>query len=783
MSWSALQTLASILFGAGLTVLTATLLGRTLLARLFGAEPLLTRAEGWAFSLATGAALLSQGIFLLCALGLVYDETFLFVSAVVVGMWWRWGRGLPACPPPCPEQDARIWWVLLATVAAAYAYIYVPHALAPEIQADAAGYHLGLIGHTYRAHGFPGITTNIYAFLSQGAEMLYLFAYAFGRHTAAKLCHFSLFVATLIAMVTFARRYRVARAGAVGAGLYLCAPVVGPDATSAYNDCALVFFAFMSFYAAMIWWRQRQPGWLILLGIFGGFCFSIKYTGIFAVPMLLAVVGWGTWQRLGDGHKALRRLVLVGLVASFFVVPWLAKNTITGGNPVAPFFNKYFPNPYVSVAWEKGYRSLLAGYSNDPEVRRKNLIAAPLEVTVRGIHFQGLIGPVFLLAPLLLFAWRHPLWRPLMAAAAVAVIPWFSNTGTRFLLPSLVFVSIAMGLTLYRLPRYLSLAAGCFVLAFHGTASWPSVIPKWHPEGLWRLQGAPWAAALRIEPEAEYLRRWVPWHRTAEFIEKQGDAETRVLSLEPLPEAYFPSRQWVSYQGARNEAVTHVLLTGTGLKHDFWPSRRLTAEWPVQDLSGLRIEQRGSHETSEWSLSEIRLFWETQEFVPQSDWKIRAWPFPWGAARAFDGNPWTPWITWEPVQPDTFIEAVFPEALPLNRAVIIHPTNQHFSEFAYFGRNAHGEWRLLEARTSEEFLPVRLAEGRAWAGQELYRQGIDYLVGNTSGDGYNMIVPVIESDPSAWGLSKVFEDGSLRTYRVLGPAAARSHDGGASAER
>ena len=124
------------------------------------------------------------------------------------------------------------------------------------------------------------------------------------------------------------------------------------------------------------------------------------------------------------------------------------------------------------------------------------------------------------------------------------------------------------------------------------------------------------------------------------------------------------------------------------------------------------------------------------------------------------------------MQPDTFIKAVFPEALPLNRAVIIHPTNQHFSEFAYFGRNAHGEWRLLEARTSEEFLPVRLAEGRAWAGQELYRQGIDYLVGNTSGDGYNMIVPVIESDPSAWGLSKVFEDGSLRTYRVLGPAAA-----------
>ncbi len=781
MSWAALQTLASILFGAGLTVVTATLLGRSLLARLFGAEPLLTRAEGWVFSLAAGAALLSQGIFLLCALGLVYDGTFLLVSAVVIGVWWRWGRGLPACPPPRPEQDARIWWILLAAVAAAYSYIYIPHALAPEIQADAVGYHLGLAGHTYRAHGFPGITTNIYAFLSQGAEMLYVFAYAFGSHTAAKLCHFSLFVATLIAMVTFARRYRVARAGAVGAGLYLCAPIVGVDATSAYNDCALVFFAFMSFYAAMIWWRQRQPGWLVLLGIFGGFCFSIKYTGVFAIPMLLAVVGWGTWRRLGDGRKVLRRILLVGLVASFFVVPWLAKNTITSGNPVAPFFNKYFPNPYASVAWEKGYRSQLAGYSHDPEVRRKNLIAAPLEVTVRGIHFQGLIGPAFLLAPLLLFAWRHPLWRPLMAAAVVAVIPWFSNTGTRFLLPALVFISIALALTVYRLPRYLSLAAGCFVLAFHGIASWPSVIPKWHPEGLWILQGAPWAAALRMEPEAEYLRRRVPWYRTAEFVAKQGDAETRVLSLDPLPEAYFPARLRVSYQGARNEAVMRVLLAG--VNHAFWPSRRLTVEWPGQDLTGLRLEQEGSHETSEWSLSEIRLFSETQEFVPQSDWEIRAWPFPWGAAQAFDGNPWTPWITWEPVQPYTFIEVVFPQALPLVRTVITYPTNQYFSKFAYFGRDVHGEWRPLEATSSEEFLPVRLAEGRAWAGQELYHQGIDYLVGNTAGDGYNMIVPPIESDPPAWGLEKVFEDGSLRTYRVLGPAAARSAGGGAPKER
>ena len=596
MSWTALQTLAGILFGAGLTVLTATLLGRTLLARLFGAEPLLTRAEGWSFSLATGAALLSQGIFFLCALGLVYDGTFLLVSAVVVGMWWRWGRGLPACPPPRPEQDARIWWVLLATVAAAYAYIYVPHALAPEIQADAAGYHLGLIGHTYRAHGFPGITTNIYAFLSQGAEMLYLFAYAFGRHTAAKLCHFSLFVATLIAMVTFARRYRVARAGAVGAGLYLCAPVVGPVATSAYNDCALVFFAFMAFYAAMIWWRQRQPGWLILLGIFGGFCFSIKYTGVFRHT---DAVGRG---RLGNVAASRRRPQSPPPARTRWSRGFVLRSPVAREKhdhrrqPCCPVLQQVLPEPPCVGGVGKGYRSLLAGYSHDPEVRRKNLIAAPLEVTVRGIHFQGLIGPVFLLAPLLLFAWRtsdvagsHGSHRRGRHTLVFEHGDALFTPLSRFCLDCdgadpLPIASLSLarrGLCRACFPRNRFLALGDSEVA---------------PGGPVEIAGRPWAAALRIEPEAEYLRRWVPWYRTAEFIAKQGDAETRVLSLEPLPEAYFPSRLWVSYQGARNEAVMRVLLTGAGLNHRFWPSRRLTAEWPGQDLSGLRIEQRGSHE-------------------------------------------------------------------------------------------------------------------------------------------------------------------------------------------
>jgi hypothetical protein len=767
MSFAAIETVLGILLGAGLTMAVAALLGRVLLARLLRGEPVLTRAEGWLFSFATGAPLLSLTVFFLAATGLAYDWVFVLLALCSAGAAWLWGRQLPTAPAPPPETDAGVWWGVFSLVAIAYAYVYIPNALAPEIQADAVGYHFGLVGHTYRAHGFPGITTNLYAFLSQGAEMLYLFAYAIGRHSAAKFFHFILFAATLAALTTFARRYRVVRAGAFGAGLYLCAPVVGPDATSAYNDCGLAFFGFMTFYATMIWWRERRPAWLVVAGVLAGFCFSIKYTGAVALPALASVVAWGTWRRLRDPRLTLRRTLLVGVVASCFVIPWLAKNSLVTGNPVAPFFNEYFPNQHVTTAWENTYRKYLRGYSHDPDTRRQNLAAAPLEVTLRGERFQGIVGPIFLLAPLAFFAYRHPLLRLLLIAAAVAAIPWFSNSGTRFLIPPLVFVSLAMGLTLYRLPRRVSFVTGGALLLLHGLASWPALMPRWHPEWHWALEDTPWAAALRIEPEAVYLRRKVPWYRTAEFLRAHSDSATRILSLEPLPEAYFDGQVLTSYQGAANEELGRVLVAG--IEPDYWPSREMTLSWTPQTLTGLRVVQTAAHESREWSLSEIRLFAADEEVIPRSDWNLRAWPFPWTAARAFDGNPWTPWNTWRILQPNMFIEVAFPNPVQLSRAVIIHPRGQHFSEFVLIGRTTDGHWKPLKVESSFEFRPTRLAEGLAWAGAELHRAGIAYLVVNAEGEIYNMMAPAIAADPSAWGLEEAFVEGPLRTYRVLEP--------------
>ncbi|MGD0870160.1 MAG: hypothetical protein ABSB88_11455 [Bryobacteraceae bacterium] len=57
---------------------------------------------------------------------------------------------------------------------AVYFVLYFFNSMAPESSFDGSRYHLGLVARYLREHGFHRITWNLYASLSEGAEMLYL---------------------------------------------------------------------------------------------------------------------------------------------------------------------------------------------------------------------------------------------------------------------------------------------------------------------------------------------------------------------------------------------------------------------------------------------------------------------------------------------------------------------------------------------------------------------------------------------------------------------------------
>ena len=188
-----MQPLA-ILFGAAFTCAVSLALGGLLLRDA-------CRDPGVRF--VTGAAMLSLLVFLLCSAGLAYPLVFLRSALSAVA-----AAAAPIARASRPLRRAAMELVADPS-SRAYFVLYLANAMAPEASPDGAGYHLGLVARYLREHGFVRITDNFYAAMPGGVEMLFLFAFAFGRHSAAALVHFTFLLALVWQIFSYARRARI----------------------------------------------------------------------------------------------------------------------------------------------------------------------------------------------------------------------------------------------------------------------------------------------------------------------------------------------------------------------------------------------------------------------------------------------------------------------------------------------------------------------------------------------------------------------------------------------
>src|SRR5882724_8957449 len=310
-----MQILSS-LFGGAFTLLTAYALGSLLLRR---------RPAPPEIKLAVGAIAASFIIFLLLLANEAHWALFFAIGGgALAAAAWKAGWRRPGRP------EARLTMIIFG----AYGVWYFVNALAPEITPDGITYHLGLPREYLRLGGFPDRRA-FYDLVPQGMEMLYTFAYAFGRHPAAKLVEFGFFVATLPLIFRVGQRLGLSRTAAlVPAMLYFCAPVAGLTGSSSYNDAAGVFFLLAALYLLM---DDR----LFPAGLCAGFCYAIKMPGIL---IAVCAVAW----MLVRGR--VRGAAVVALGAALAIGPWMIRSTVLTGNPLAPLANRLFPNPYFHVA-------------------------------------------------------------------------------------------------------------------------------------------------------------------------------------------------------------------------------------------------------------------------------------------------------------------------------------------------------------------------------------------------------------------------------------------------
>jgi len=735
--------------------------GSAFLNRLPGVSLGLTRAEQRVFALASGSAIVSLAVFFLGLLGAIYDVAFILLAITGGVFWFRWGRASNAFTETIP--DSRPWRLLSITVGVPFAWLYLGNLLAPEIGSDATAYHLGLVDQYYRDHQISPIVTSIYAFLSQGTEMLFLFAYSFARHDAPKWIHFAFFLATVISISQFGRRIGLPVAGYVAATLYGTASAVGMDAVTAYNDCALAFFQWILFYGLVVWTDRGGRGWPVLLGVLAGFCFAVKLTGAFAV----AAAGLLFLYRCNKHRMTWRPVLLFSAVALLWIAPWPLKNAVVVGNPTAPFANRLFPNPYVTVHWEENYRDFFRLYRLEHERRGiQDYVELPLEVAVRGVRHGGLLGPVFLLAPAaMLLGWRRR-WTPaLLTAAVVAAVPFFSNSGTRFLVPALPFIAFSMALVVerFRDPARGALAAALVI--GHAASVWPTVIPLWR-EGpsFWHLEDAPWRVVLGQEDRQDYLSRRLPGYVPARVLSTLVPAGSRALSFFALPEAYFPGEIVVSHNGAIGDQLAREAFTA--FEADYYPSRVMRFSWAPRELSAVRIRQTVHDERNWWEVVELYPLDGDGVRIPTEGWTVDADLRPWDASKLIDGTPYTAWRSWRRLEPASIVLQA-PSPTELSGLHLQAPWGQHFPQYQLVGVAPDGSEQVLEYGLEPQQVEVDVPAMKRRFHQALREQEIRAVVGNLDDGGHNLAVPHLDADPASWGLERVWSEGPLRIYRVL----------------
>jgi hypothetical protein len=733
-----------ILLAAGFIVAVMVGIGRMLL-RALGIR--LYRQEEDPLAFVIGAACLSLLTFVLCAIGLARKNVFLLAGLAILSIAVRRGAHRPTGERFAPLP--AFWKWLFGSIFAVYCVVYFFNAMAPETSPDGSTYHLGIVSRYLREHAFVRLPTSIYANLSQGIELLYLPAFAFGRHSAAALLHFAFLVTLTLLILSYARRFGFPGAGVCAALLVFVSPIVGVDGTSAYNDVATAAIIFTGFYLAWIWASDPSSGALLgPLGLVAGFAYAAKYTAFLLVPYVLAVVAWKSFRR---GVPIVKPLLITAGCAALMIAPWMIKNAVWFQNPVSPFFNSLFPNPDVHISFEKEYGFMMRHYQG-----LKSDWEIPLELTVRGGVLGGLLGPVFLLAPLGLIAALWPSGRRLLLAALIFGLPYMANIGTRFLIPTLPFVALCMGLALAQ-SRFVVAA----LLIAHAVLSWPKILPKYVASNAWRLiRPVPIRQALRFQREEDYLNFTMPHWATARMIDKLVPAGAKVFTFNGAAEAYTSHEMVVGFQSAYGERIRDIIWTP--LIPELEPTWLLRFRYPAQPLRQIRVVQMATAAPPDmWSIAEFRIFRGTDELPRAADWKLRAKPNPWDVQLAFDNSPVTRWRSWDFLHPGMSVAVEFP-ALQITDSVLLECSHDQYTiQIKLEGMDDTGKWKTLAEKPEESHAKPMIGLRRV-AAEEIKARGVSYLLVYDFDYGSDDFMKYAR----AWGATEIGEHNGARLYRL-----------------
>jgi hypothetical protein len=696
----------------------------------------LTRWEAAALGFLAGSATLAAAVFLL-GLAQLWHRPGLLLAGFAAFAAWRTAPRPDFAETPHDASPRWTRWVFWA-IYAAYACLYLAYALAPETSPDGSGYHLGYVLRYWDRHGVFFID-NMYAAFPPAIESLYLHAVVFGAHSSASLVHLSFLLVIPIALVALCMRHGAGPAGRLAGLAILTCPLMGRDATIAYVDVAVASLCAGAVLALDIGCRRSA----FLAGLLAAFATVGKYS---AAPILACAAAVLLWEGRRHWPEALRRLSLAVLGALIVASPWIARNLVHYGNPVAPFLNRWFENPWFYPSAEAAYLRVLAAGQGLPW---RDL---PAQVLFRG-GYEGLAGPFFFLAPLALLALRHRLGRRALLLAALLLLSFTRNRTARFLIPALPFVSVAIALAAARAPK--TAAFGALALAI---ACSPPAVERYSDPLAWRLKRLPWKESLRRIPEQDVLRRELPAYDIGRFMD---------MYVPPGQLVYAPEIDMLAYHRARLVG-THQSAVGVktaGLLHHVLDERASTTvvlqgSFPARSLAAIRLVFASTGDRDP-ALGELRLFSRGAAIPRASDWRVRASANRWEAGLAVDGSPLSAWSPRLASASSSHLELVFPHPIDLD-AVEIEGLAQ-VRPVAVLSRSPSG-WDALPVTWAPPASRPLAALERSVAA-ELAALGVRWI----ATPGRSALGVELRQRAPCWGVSPVASAGAFTLWRLPTP--------------
>lgn len=727
----------AILFGAVFTVGVSGAAGSLLLRRL---RMSLYREEAVLFGFLAGASLVSLAVFFLCLIGRAQWPVFLAGGVGLIGWALRGGSPVrPSLRNTAAYDKLNILFYLIFTT---LLLIYFINSMAPEVSPDGSGYHLGNVARMWRQNGFVWDYRSMYSYLSQGLEMLFLVAFSFGKHSSAALVHFAFLITLSLLIICYGRRFGHPLAALFAAVMVLGSPVVGKTGSSAYNDLAVASLIFAVFYLLRVWHEAQEINMLILIGLLAGFSYGVKYTA--ALSLLFAI---GFVWRFSEASGRWRAFVVLFSAAAVGILPWVMRNWIWVGNPFAPFANHWFPNPYFHPGMEAMYLSDLRHY---PGIQHRWQI--PWELLIRGRATAGLVGPIFVLAPLSLFALRQRAGRQLLLAAAVFAFPAWFNTGARFLIPVLPFVAMSIGLVLERFPGTLAAIA-----LIHGIAALPVVSARYADHTAWRVTSIPVAAALRLQPESRYLQDHLNDYSMNAALETFTPPGALIFSLDAVSEGYFNRNFVVGYESVLGNRATDLLAAP--LDENVRPAERQRFKFLPLTTRAVRVVETASGR-GYWSIAEMRVYSRSREVPRSESWRVKAWPNGWDAQLAFDNSYATRWSSWQAMSFGTFVAIDFGKQEVIDEVVLDRAPAPE-AKVQVEALDARNRWIPLTDTYQTEQLDTPSGLRRA-AAMALRRGGIHYLFVRDT----DFFAEDMKRNASYWGVTELHRTEQASLYLI-----------------